>query len=420
MTHLLPLLPQIELLPLKAGLPAGQAGELTVLARITPADVPQQTEARPPLNLALVIDRSGSMSGHPLAMARQAAQIGIHKLEAQDRVSVVTFDDEVEVLIASQPVTDKAALCRLIEGITEGGSTALHAGWLDGAMQVAQQLNPQALNRVLLLSDGQANCGKSSAQQIVPDVRGLTGRGVSTSTMGLGGGYDEDLLRGMAVAGDGNFEHIEDADDLPRFFDAEFSGLARTAGHTVSLGIEPNPALGRLRQEVLNDLQRNPLGRLQLPNLIAGRPTEVVLTLQVPAQAVQTSLGVTRVRLAWTARDGIRRTMRAQLNLPVMGEQEYAGLPEHAEVREALELQRNARVRREAVGRLDLGDVCGAQRLLTERQICFAEVASEAPSPRYAQELEQLNALKQDVHLDQNMARKRASSQSYDISRSKR
>ncbi|MCA0187668.1 MAG: VWA domain-containing protein, partial [Proteobacteria bacterium] len=86
-----------------------------------------------PLNLALVIDRSGSMSGHPLAMARKAAQIGIHKLEAQDRVSVVTFDNEVEVLIPSQFVHDKAALCRLIEGITEGGSTALHAGWLDGA-----------------------------------------------------------------------------------------------------------------------------------------------------------------------------------------------------------------------------------------------------------------------------------------------
>ena len=172
MTNLLPQLPQIELLPLKAGLPAGQASELTVLARITPADVPQQTEARPPLNLALVIDRSGSMSGHPLAMARKAAQIGIHKLEAQDRVSVVTFDNEVEVLIPSQLVKDKGALCRVIEGITEGGSTALHAGWLDGAMQVAQQLNPQALNRVLLLSDGQANCGKSSAQRDRPGCPG--------------------------------------------------------------------------------------------------------------------------------------------------------------------------------------------------------------------------------------------------------
>lgn len=420
MTDLTPQLPQIELLPLKAGLPAGLASELTVLARITPAPIPQQTGARPPLNLALVIDRSGSMSGHPLAMARKAAQIGIHKLEAQDRISVVTFDDEVEVLIPSQPVHDKDALCRLIEGITEGGSTALYAGWLDGAGQVAQHLDPQALNRVLLLSDGQANSGKRNVGEIVPDVKGLTGRGVSTSTMGLGGGYDEDLLRGMAVAGDGNFEHIEDADDLPRFFDAEFGGLARTTGHTVSLGIEPNPSLGSLRQEVLNDLQRNPLGRLQLPNLIAERPAEVVLTLQVPAQLQQTELGVTRVRLAWTGRDGVRRTMRAQLNLPVMGEQEYAQLPENAEVRQALELQRNARVKRDAVGRLDAGDVQGAQRLLNNRRMTFGAVASEAPSPMYAQELEQLNNLEQDVYADENMARKRASSQSYNVSRSKR
>ncbi|OLV19664.1 vWA domain-containing protein [Deinococcus marmoris] len=420
MTDLTPQLPQIELLPLKAGLPAGQAIELTVLARITPALIPQQTGPRPPLNLALVIDRSGSMSGRPLAMARKAAQIGIHKLEAQDRISVVTFDDEVEVLIPSQPVHDKDALCRLIEGITEGGSTALHAGWLDGAGQVAQHLDPQALNRVLLLSDGHANSGKIHVHQIVPDVKGLTSRGVSTSTMGLGGGYDEDLLRGMAVAGDGNFEHIEDADDLPRFFDAEFGGLARTTGHTVSLGIEPNPALGSLRQEVLNDLQRNPLGRLQLPNLIAERPTEVVLTLQVPAQSLQTDLGVTRVRLAWTGRDGVRRTMRAQLNLPVMGEQEYAQLPEHAEVREALELQRNARVKRDAVGRLDAGDVQGARMLLQNRQRHFEAVAMDAPSPRYTQELDQLAELEQGVELDRNIARKRAASQSYNVSRSKR
>ena len=89
-------------------------------------------------------------------------------------------------------------------------------------------------------------------------------------------------------------------------------------------------------------------------------------------------------------------------------------------MREALELQRNARVRRDAVGRLDAGDVHGAQRLLTERQMCFAEVASAAPSPRFQQELKQLTQLQQDVHLDRNMARKRAASQSFDISRSKR
>ena len=418
MTDLSPQAPHLELLPLRAALPAGQASELTILARITPAAA-EQPAARPPLNLALVIDRSGSMSGRPLAMARRAAQVGVEKLGAQDRLSVVIFDDEVEVLIPSQQVVDKPALCRMIEGITEGGSTALHAGWLDAAQQVARHHGARALNRVLLLSDGHANCGKIRVDEIVPDVAGLTARGISTSTMGLGSGYDEDLLRGMAVAGDGNFEHIEEAGDLPRFFDAEFAGLARTTGHTVSLGIEPNPVLGSVRQTVLNDLQRNPLGRWQLPNLIAQRSTEVVLTVQVPAQRGQPALGVTRVRLAWTGRDGVRRSLRTQLSVPVLEAEAYDRLPENAEVRQALELQRNARVKRDAVEFLDAGDLPGARRLLSERQSSFELLAMAMPSPMFAQELEQLADLERNMELDQNIARKRAASQSYNRSRSK-
>lgn len=420
MTDLHAQTPRIELLPLKAALPAGQASELTVLARIHPAPAPVQSGPRPPLNLSLVIDRSGSMSGHPLDMARQAAQVGLRKLQPRDRVSVVIFDDEVELLIPSQPATNTQELCRVVEGITAGGSTALYAGWLDGAMTVAQHLDQQALNRVLLLSDGHANVGKRREQEIVPDVAGLTKRGVSTSTIGLGGGYDEDLLRGMAVAGDGNFEHIEDPEQLPRYFDAEFTGLARTTGHTVSLGIEPNPALGSLRQEVVNDLQRNELGRFQLPNLIAERPLEVVMTLQVPAQPTQADLGVTRVRLAWTGRDGVRRTMRGQLNLPVVSPEAYAGLPEHQDVRMALELQRNARAKRDAVSRLDAGDVQGAQQVLRSRQTAFGVVAASAPAFLRDRELSELADLERTAVQNINLTRKRATSQNYDRSRSKR
>ena len=147
--------PRIELLALKAGLPAGQDSDVTLLARIHPAPAPAAQAVRPPLNLALVLDRSGSMSGHPLHMARLAAQTAIRAMQPQDRVSVVTFDDEVETLIPPQPVADPEALCREVETITSGGMTALHAGWLEGATLTAQHLVREALNRVLLLSDVQ-------------------------------------------------------------------------------------------------------------------------------------------------------------------------------------------------------------------------------------------------------------------------
>ena len=414
-----PLQPRIELLPLKGALPAGKDSEVTVLARIHPAQPVEVSGPRPPLNLSLVIDRSGSMSGHPLEMARQAAQAGIRLLEPHDRVSVVIFDDEVETLIPSQQVTDKEKLCREIERITSGGSTALHAGWLDGATQVAQHPDERALNRVLLLSDGQANVGKIRVNEIVPDVRGLTARQVSTSTMGLGRDYDEDLLRGMAEAGDGNFEHIEHSSQLPGFFESEFHGMSRTTGHTVSLGIEPNPTLGSLRQEIINDLQKNDLGRAQLPNLIAGRPVEVVFTVQVPAQAEHPGLGVLRLRLAWTGRDGIRRKQRAQLNLPVLSGDQVDALPENADVRVAREVQLNAKAKRDAVHLMDKGDYAGSQRVLSRRQVEFAQCAPMAQAPLRDQELAELSDLAHGVMEDRQLMRKRAASQNYNRSRSK-
>ncbi|GGM19430.1 vWA domain-containing protein [Deinococcus aerophilus] len=407
--------PRIELLPLKAGLPEGQAGEVTVLARLYPAPPAEVGGFRPPLNLALVIDRSGSMSGPPLAMARRAVQVALQTLQPHDRVSVVAFDGQVEPVVMPQLVNDPQALCRAVEGITAGGSTALHAGWLEGAMLSAQFHDPRALNRVLLLSDGQANAGETRPEVIAQHVRGLNARGVGTSTVGLGRSYDETLLQAMADAGDGNYEHIEDAEELPGFFQTELQGLTRTTGLTVSLGVEPNPALGSLRQEVLNDLPRNDLGRWQLPNLIAGRPLEVVFTVQIPAQQRAAELGVTRVRVAWTDREGRRHRLRAQLNLPVLGAAAYDRLAEDERVRVAAERLRAARVREQAVAYAVAGQVQLSRETLVREHRRLAAFQSTD----LAQEVAALSELDADFGRDEQLARKRAASQSYNTRRSK-
>ncbi|WP_221091237.1 vWA domain-containing protein [Deinococcus aquaedulcis] len=144
--------PSPELRALRPALPAGQTTHLTLLIRVHPAPVPIHAAWRPPLNLALVIDRSGSMGGHPLHMARQAAGAAVRQMGLNDQVSVVAFDDEVRVVVPSQPVTDPAGIIRAMDTIEAGGMTNLHGGWLEGATQVAAHLDPQALNRVVLLS----------------------------------------------------------------------------------------------------------------------------------------------------------------------------------------------------------------------------------------------------------------------------
>ena len=411
--------PTITFRPLRAGLIAGARQDLTVQLLIQPAPAPQRRGARLPLNLALVLDRSGSMSGEPLEMAKAAIVAALRQLQPQDRVSVVSFDDTVRVEVLSGPILDLNAMIAQVMQIRSGGSTALYDGWLEGAGQVAAHLNREGLNRVILLSDGQANHGLQDAREIARHVRGLTERGVSTTTLGFGRGYDETLLLGMATAGDGNFEHIETAGSLPTFFENELQGLTRTSGRTVSLGLEPNPEHGAQVLEMLNDLELNSLGRYQLGNLVEGQPISVVVNLQLTASASgQALLGVTRVRLAWTGLDGVRHTVRAQLDLPVLSQAAYDALPEDPQVVEAALLLGMAQRQTLAVQAMDRGDRGMATGYFTD----VVGMAQSMPSPSAemtatlleSQALQSLYAGGDDL-----LARKRAPSQSYSRSQSK-
>ena len=420
MTHSTPpSAPTTEFRTIKPALIAGRTQELTLLIRLHPAPAPMRSGKRLPLNLALVLDRSGSMSGEPLETAKQAIVAALRQLHAQDRVSVVSFDDEVKVEIPSGPVQNLDVLIAQVMRIQCGGSTALYDGWMEGASQVAAQLNREGLNRVILLSDGQANHGLSDAREIARHVRGLAERGVSTTTLGFGRDYDETLLLGMATAGDGNFEHIETASTLPTFFESELQGLTRTSGRTVSLGLEPNAEYGAQVLEVLNELPQNNLGRYQLGNLVEGQPVNVVarLQLRVPERA-EAPLGVTRVRLAWTGLDGVRRKVRTQLNLPVLSQTEYDALPEDAEVVEAVSLLSMAQRQRLAIAAIDSGDRAGARNYFSD----VVGIALSAPSPSAEMSASLLESQElQRLYLegDELMARKRALSQSHNRSQSK-
>ena len=188
--------------------------------------------------------------------------------------------------------------------------TALHSGWQEGASQVRQHLLPAGLNRVLLLSDGQANVGETNPDAIATDVNRLTREGVSTTTMGVGDDYNEDLMETMARSGDGNYYYIESPQQLADIFQTELKGLMANFGNIVSLGIEPQD--GVVLADVLNDLDRLPTGRLKLANLIAGIPLIIVVRLNVPPVSEEKEL--CHFRLAWNAPDQPgRQKMRVSL-----------------------------------------------------------------------------------------------------------
>ena len=352
--------PQIEVTPARPAVGRDAEVTLDVLVRITPP-LPEVHFPRPPLNLALVLDRSGSMEGQKkMPYAREAAAFAVQQLLPEDRVSVTTFDDRVETLVPNGPAADKPGIVRRIGDIRPRGSTNLHGGWAEGARQAELGLVPGGLNRVLLLSDGLANVGVTDPNTIAAEAAGLAARGVSTTTLGVGDDYNEALMEAIARAGDGNYYYIESPVQLVDIFQTELTGLMATLGRKVSLGIEPRE--GVRVADVLNDFDRAPTGRLMLPNLIVGMPALVLVRLTVPPAPAAGPL--CRFRLAWDGAEGEGRQIQwATLDpLPVVPQAEWAELPVDPAVREQEGLLMAARAQREAARALERGDLAEARQ----------------------------------------------------------
>ncbi|MFE4105664.1 vWA domain-containing protein [Almyronema epifaneia] len=407
-------LPTLELIPMHGAIAAHRSTTLDVLIKISPPAV-LATVTRPPLNLSLVIDRSGSMAGPKLDYAKQAACYAIEQLLPSDRISVVLFDTRVQTVVANTLATDKHRILQTIRDIRAGSSTALHAGWVEGGMQVSQYLNPEHLNRVLLLSDGLANVGETNPDAIAQDVHGLSQRGIGTSAMGVGNDYSEDLLEAMARSGDGNFYHIASPDQLPHIFQTELQGLVATVGQKVSLGLSPQA--GTTVMDILNDFDKTEYGRLKLPNLVVGNPITVVARLRLPALAQATSL--CQVRLAWDdPQQGGRQVLQAALQLPIVGAEQMSDFPANPVVQEQVALLMAARARQEAIAKADSGDLAGAGAALRSASQAFSAMPA---SPRLDSEATTLNDLATEFEQGHTAgARKKAFSQRFNLTRSRR
>jgi Ca-activated chloride channel family protein len=282
------------------------------------------------------------------------------------------------VVVPSTPVSDPQLFIAAINTIHSGGSTALFDGWLAGATQVANHLDPAGLNRVLLLSDGQANQGLTNQKEIAAKVAGLTARGISTSSFGLGDGFDEDLMGSIASAGDGTLAFIESPAQLADLYASELQGLAGTLGKRVSIGINAKNGVELL--DLLNDLEATGRGNYQLPNLRAGQELNVGLRLQLPAWAPNQEIA--SVRLAWDAPGASgRQELMAHLTLPVMAAADLKGLDTDPAVAEQLAVLEANRARRRAIEQFDLGDINGAEFSLSSASSLFSSVPRQAPWP---------------------------------------
>ena len=211
----------------------------------------RQKVRRTPLNLAVVLDKSGSMSGAKLEKTKQAAMQLVDRLAPNDIFSLVIFSDRAQVLVPAQKVEDKDALKEKIESIQADGSTALYAGVKMGADQLQEFFSSKRINRVILLSDGLANVGPSSTRELRRLGSDLAERGISVTTIGVGDDYNEDLMAGLAEASDANYYYVKDTEKLPEIFAKELGELLTVAARDVRIeivcpdGVKPLGFIGR-------------------------------------------------------------------------------------------------------------------------------------------------------------------------------
>ncbi len=272
------------------------------------------SSTRVPLNVALVIDKSGSMSSaDKIGYAREAAMSIIDQLESYDRVSIVTFDSNVHVALPSMLATDREAIKRVIAGISTGSNTALHGGMTTGAGEVRRHYNNEFLNRVILLSDGKANVGPSSNSQLASAARTLGDEGISVTTMGLGLDYNEDTMTAIADAAGGNYYFIESGDQMAYQFQQELSGMMQVAAMQTTINIMVAPGVTVRDVYGYDFTQTGNIVSIRVGDLIGGRSLNVTALLDVDgADAERMTVG--SVALSYTdAVDGQARKLKDDL-----------------------------------------------------------------------------------------------------------
>ncbi len=267
------------------------AEEVNVLVRLT-APVLARDAERSPAALVVVLDRSGSMSGDRLAAAREALTALVDRLDPRDRFGVVVFDDRVDVVVPAGAVVDKRALKAAIAGVAARGSTDLSAGYLRG-LQEARRVARGDVARVLLVSDGHANAGVTDPDLLGSIARQACAAGVSTTTLGMGLGYDEAVLSAIAREGVGAELFAEGADTAVALVAREVDGLLGQSVQAASLLVRMDPAVAAVR--VANDLPTHVVESgvlVELGAFLSGESRTVVLGFAVPGMA---ALGLARI-----------------------------------------------------------------------------------------------------------------------------
>lgn len=323
-----------------------------------------------PLNLALVIDKSGSMAdADKLSRVKAALLVLVSQLRETDVLSIAVFDSEAQILWPAHPLSDREIVKQLIRGLEPGSSTNLHAGLMLGYHEALKYYRKDATNRVILLTDGIANQGVTEPSQIVRDSLSFNDRGIDLSTIGVGLDLNKDLLRELAKSGRGLFHFVADAQDIEKVFAREVQSLVSPVATEPNVEIEYDSGLELVQLYGYEPHVSDNEVTLKLDNMNSGL-TEVVLLRFRPAHWTRDNSRLSvRVRLSYYDLEQQRQVVKTQESFLTVSEGASREMLKDHEVGKNYSIAQLAQAIRE------MAVACEAQRYQEAEHLLTAAIA---------------------------------------------
>ena len=375
----------------------------TAVLRVTLA-APELTRNanRPPVNIGIVLDTSGSMRGTKLDKAKEGAIEALRRLGKNDRFSVVVYNSAAQVLVHGSDMSQVNQAMLTIGSLNSGGSTALFAGVSHGASEMRKFLDSHNIHRLILLSDGMANVGPDSPEELGRLGMALSKEGIAVATVGLGDDYNEDLMTRLSQSSEGNTYYVENSVDLPRIFQKELGDVLNVYAQDLEINLEfpanvrPIAVLGRegrIREQRLS---------VPLKQIYGGQEKFVLVEVEVldakhgefrqlaqaavnyqPVDAVAPKIARADVTVPFTA---IREEVYASKNKAV--QRDYVLMENTVSVDRALELEKQGKSREAA---LELRQSAQKMELTAKENKDDALLDRAAEIERFADEIESQN-----------------------------
>lgn len=260
---------------------------------------------RDPVHLTFLVDVSGSMQGPDrLPLAQQSLEMLVDELGPRDSVSLVTYAGSTGVVLPSMPVRaeNKGSIKHAIRSLTSGGGTNMGSGMELAYREAGKALGEKGISRVIVLSDGDANIGRTSHEDILKSIRGYVSEGVTLSTVGFGtGNYRDDMMERLADAGNGNYSYVGSQKDAQRIFVDDVTGTLQVIAKDTKIQVEMNPdvveqyrLIGYENRDVADKDFRN--DKVDAGEIGAGHTVTALYEVTLRSPAPTTDIATVRVR----------------------------------------------------------------------------------------------------------------------------